>query len=64
MIAPVVPFVTDEIYTKLTGEKSVHLSEYPKYDAQLIDEHIANDSKMEIFRNSGNKFDYLLQVIK
>ena len=36
MIAPVVPFVTDEIYTKLTGEKTVHLADYPKYDEKLM----------------------------
>ncbi len=49
MIAPVVPFVTDEIYTKLTGEKSVHLSEYPKYNKKLIDEHI--EERMDLVRS-------------
>ena len=49
MIAPVVPFVTDEIYTKLTGEKTVHLTSYPKYDKKLIDEHI--EERMDLVRN-------------
>ena len=49
MIAPVVPFVTDEIYTKLTGEKTVHLADYPKYDESLIDEHI--EERMDLVRN-------------
>ena len=49
MIAPVVPFVTDEIYTKLTGEKTVHLASYPKYDKKLIDEHI--EERMDLVRN-------------
>ncbi len=49
MIAPVVPFVTDEIYTKLTGEKSVHLSTYPKYNKKLIDEHI--EERMDLVRS-------------
>ncbi len=49
MIAPVVPFVTDEIYTKLTGEKSVHLSDYPKYNNKLIDEHI--EERMDLVRS-------------
>lgn len=49
MIAPVVPFVTDEIYTKLTGEKSVHLAEYPKYNKKLIDEHI--EERMDLVRS-------------
>ena len=49
MIAPVVPFVTDEIYTKLTGEKSVHLASYPKYDKKLIDEHV--EERMDLVRS-------------
>ena len=49
MIAPVVPFVTDEIYTKLTGENSVHLAEYPKYDEKLIDEHV--EERMDLVRS-------------
>ena len=49
MIAPVVPFVTDEIYTKLTGEKSVHLASYPKYNKKLIDEHV--EERMDLVRN-------------
>ena len=49
MIAPVVPFVTDEIYTKLTGEKSVHLAEYPKYNKKLIDEHV--EERMDLVRS-------------
>ena len=49
MIAPVVPFVTDEIYTKLTGEKSVHLASYPKYDKKLINDHI--EERMDLVRS-------------
>jgi isoleucyl-tRNA synthetase len=49
MIAPVVPFVTDEIYTKLTGEKSVHFATYPKYDKKLIDEHV--EERMDLVRS-------------
>lgn len=49
MIAPVVPFVTEEIYTKLTGEKSVHLTDFPKYDESLIDERI--ESRMDLVRS-------------
>ncbi|MDE5888959.1 MAG: class I tRNA ligase family protein, partial [Bacilli bacterium] len=49
MIAPVVPFVTEEIYTKLTGEKSVHLTDFPKYDESLIDEHI--EARMDLVRS-------------
>lgn len=49
MIAPVVPFITDEIYTKLTGEESVHLASFPKYKKQLIDEHI--EQRMDLIRS-------------
>jgi isoleucyl-tRNA synthetase len=29
VLSPVIPFLTEEIYTNLTGEKSVHLSDWP-----------------------------------
>ena len=29
-LAPLIPFITEEIYTNLTGEKSVHLTDWPK----------------------------------
>ncbi len=46
LIAPIVPFISDEIYTKLTGEKSVHLSDYPVCDEKLIDLKI--EEKMDL----------------
>ena len=49
MMAPIVPFLTDEIYTNLTGEESVHLSSFPKYDESYINEHIEN--RMDLVRN-------------
>jgi isoleucyl-tRNA synthetase len=49
MIAPIVPFISDEIYTKLTGEKSVHLSTFPKVNKKLIDEHI--EKRMDLVRS-------------
>ena len=36
LIAPISPFVSEEIYQDLTGEESVHLSDYPVYDEKLI----------------------------
>ncbi|MBI4065399.1 isoleucine--tRNA ligase [Candidatus Gottesmanbacteria bacterium] len=30
LLAPIAPFITEEIYKNLTGEESVHLSEWPK----------------------------------
>ena len=41
-VSPIMPFMTDEIYTNLTGEKSVHL-------AQWIDLEVPKD--MSIIRN-------------
>ncbi len=49
MIAPVSPFVSEEIYTKLTGEKSVFLSKFPKYDKDLIDNSL--EEKMDLVRS-------------
>lgn len=49
MIAPIVPFVSEEIYRNLTGEESVHLSDFPIYDAALIDEHI--EARMDLVRS-------------
>ena len=49
LIAPVVPFVSEEIYTSLTGKESVHLSNFPKYNEKLIDEKI--EEKMDLVRD-------------
>ncbi|WP_130864133.1 isoleucine--tRNA ligase [Bacilliculturomica massiliensis] len=48
LAAPFAPFLTDEIYTKLTGEESVHLSFYPKADQSLIDENV--EERMDLVR--------------
>ena len=48
LIAPIVPFVADEIYVNLTGEESVHLADYPKYDKKMIQEAI--EKKMDLVR--------------
>ena len=49
MIAPFAPFLSEEMYTKLTGEESVHLSYYPKFDASKID--LALENKMDMVKN-------------
>ena len=49
LCAPVIPFTTEEIYQKLTGEESVHLTDFPKYDESLINEHI--EEKMDLVRS-------------
>ena len=49
LIAPIAPFTSEEIYTKLTGEESVHLADYPTYDEKLINEKIEN--RMDLVRD-------------
>ena len=49
LLAPISPFIAEEIYQKLTAEKSVHLSDFPKSDESLIDEKLEN--KMDLVRN-------------
>jgi len=49
MIAPFAPFISEEIYKNLTGELSVHLSDYPKVDMELIDERV--EQRMDLVRS-------------
>ena len=48
LIAPIVPFVSEEIYTNLTNEQSVHLQDFPVYDETKINEVI--EEKMDLVR--------------
>ena len=48
LIAPIVPFVSEEIYTNLTNEQSVHLQDFPVYDEAKINETI--EEKMDLVR--------------
>ena len=49
MIAPLVPFISEEIYQNLTDEESVHLSSFPKYNEELID--LKLEEKMDLVRD-------------
>ena len=49
LIAPIAPYISEEIYTNLTGEESVHLSSWPVYDEGLVDEKLEN--KMDLVRD-------------
>ena len=49
LCAPITPYITEEIYTKLTNEESVHLTTFPKYNEALIDNSI--EEKMDKIRN-------------
>ena len=47
--APIAPYITEEIYTKLTNEYSVHTADFPKYDESLID--LKLEEKMDLVRD-------------
>ena len=49
LIAPVAPFLSDEMYGKLTGEDSVHIAFYPEANESLIDEHV--EERMDLVRS-------------
>ncbi len=49
MIAPIVPFLSEEIYTNLTDDLTVHTALFPKYDESLINVHL--EEKMDLVRN-------------
>ena len=49
LIAPVVPFISEEIYQNLTGELSVHLSDFPVCEEKYINEEI--ETKMDLVRD-------------
>ena len=48
LIAPITPFISEEIYRDLTGEVSVHLADYPKCNEELIDDKL--EEKMDLVR--------------
>ncbi len=49
LCAPVIPYITEEIYRNLTELESVHFSDFPTYDEKLIDEEI--EERMDLVRN-------------
>lgn len=49
MVAPFAPFMAEEMYRKLTGEVSVHISYYPRKDENLIDEKL--EHKMDLVKD-------------
>ena len=49
LVAPITPFITDDIYTKLTSEESIHLSDFPVYDESKVNEKI--ETRMDLVRD-------------
>lgn len=48
LLAPIAPFISEEIYKNLTGDESVHLVSFPEGDKTLLDEKLISD--MNILR--------------
>ncbi len=49
LVAPISPFIAEEIYRNLTGNESVHLETFPKYDCNLINESV--EKQMDLVRD-------------
>ncbi len=49
LCAPMTPFITEEIYQKLTGKTSVHLEDYPQVEEKYID--LAIEEQMDLVRD-------------
>ncbi|HSW97701.1 MAG TPA: isoleucine--tRNA ligase [Candidatus Saccharimonadales bacterium] len=43
LLAPIIPFITEEIYRNLTNEESVHLTDLPIFDPSKIDDQLERD---------------------
>lgn len=49
LVAPFSPYIAEELYRNLTGEKSVHLDTYPVADLSKIDEKV--EKRMDLVRD-------------
>ena len=49
LCAPITPFITEEIYQRLTGEDSVHLADMPVENTDLINEVV--EERMDLVRD-------------
>ena len=48
VMAPITPFISEEIFKNLTGEESVHLTNWPKVDTNLIDQSLEQNMQIGI----------------
>lgn len=46
LLAPFMPFISEEIFRNLTGEESVHLQNWPIADEDMIDENLNNEIEL------------------
>ena len=62
LCAPMIPYTTEEIYTKLTNEESVHLADYPKCNPRHINKEI--EEKMDLVRDLISTGRYVREEAK
>lgn len=49
LIAPIVPFISEDLFRSLTDEESVHLADFPQFDEEKINDKIEN--RMDLVRD-------------
>ena len=62
LAAPIIPYTTEEIYKNLTGEESVHLADFPKYDKNLTSDEI--ETRMDLVRDLISTGRYVREEAK
>ncbi len=62
LIAPISPFITEEIYRNLTGNASVHLENFPKYQEEYVDEKV--EEQMDLVRDICSLGRYAREDVK
>lgn len=53
LLAPFIPFISEEMFKNLTGEESVHLQDFPQGDRGYLDEKLIKD--MRVIREIAEK---------
>ena len=62
LIAPITPYISEELYRNLTNEESVHLADYPVCNENLINEEIEN--RMDLVRDLISTGRYVREEAK
>ena len=62
LIAPITPYISEELYRNLTNEESVHLADYPVCNESLINEEIEN--RMDLVRDLISTGRYVREETK
>ena len=49
LVCPITPFITEDIYTKLTNDESIHLTDFPVFDETKVNEKI--EKRMDLVKD-------------